>query len=95
MKRKQGSICFGFQYEFQFLIGTVKRISRAAIDFFNPQVSIPYRYCEKCNNNLPDSEAKKVSIPYRYCEKFGKIAKSFIRNNMFQFLIGTVKSLVK
>ena len=78
-------------YEFQFLIGTIKTQEKR-MDHARIRVSIPYRYDKNSIPPYPEAFFIYVSIPYRYDKnRYRQFARG--RRSMFQFLIGTIKTV--
>jgi len=79
---------------FQFLIGTLKTLTKYILPPIDVRVSIPHRYAE--NYLFLKAPVKRcfVSIPHRYAENimrnWGRISEGWL----FQFLIGTLKTAV-
>ena len=77
---------------FQFLIGTVKTSVFCFNVFYVEYVSIPHRYCKNMGLIWWTIVQKLVSIPHRYCKNdaLGGLVDGLLE--VFQFLIGTVKT---
>ena len=57
-----------------------------------PRVSIPHRYAENLFYKFRHIESGIVSIPHRYAENAEEIIENGGLIDVFQFLIGTLKT---
>ena len=57
-------------------------------------VSIPYRYDKNKEAIAKNPRFKRVSIPYRYDKNGKTVELSFLLVYKFQFLIGTIKTVI-
>jgi len=83
----------GWAIEFQFLIGTLKTLLKAYITLLFGSVSIPYRYSKNTSGASIAFGLQRVSIPYRYSKNCASVSSSEDKG-AFQFLIGTLKTIV-
>ncbi len=79
-------------WEFQFLIGTLKTENSREINGSLTLVSIPYRYSKNFLREPEVVEHAAVSIPYRYSKNPEQNPALWEDLQLFQFLIGTLKT---
>jgi len=83
-----------FIFWFQFLIGTLRTLTRPPTFSSETGVSIPHRYAENEIDitafPLPEVE---VSIPHRYTENAFAVPFGHFSKGAFQFLIGTLRTI--